>query len=45
MVQAFSDFVKSDHDKCDYRLITLDNGLQAMLVSDSKLEKVNLDHN
>lgn len=40
MLEVFDSFVKSEHDKCNYRLITLPNKLQAMLVSDPKLEKV-----
>ena len=39
-VSSFEDFVKSPHDKCNYRLITLPNSLQACLVSEPGLEKV-----
>lgn len=41
MLQVFEGLVKSEHDKCNYRLITLPNKLQAILVSESTLEKVN----
>jgi hypothetical protein len=37
---VFDNFVKSPHDKCNYRLITLNNSLQACLVSEPGLEKV-----
>lgn len=37
---VFDNFVKSPHDKCNYRLITLKNSLQACLVSEPGLEKV-----
>ena len=37
---VFNDFVKSDQDKCEYRLITLPNQLQALLVSDPTIGKV-----
>lgn len=37
---VFDNFVKSPHDKCNYRMITLPNLLQACLVSEPGLEKV-----
>lgn len=37
---VFSDFIKSPHDKCNYRLVTLANSLQVVLVSEPSLEKV-----
>lgn len=39
-ITSFDEFVKSPHDKSLYRLITLPNKLQAMLVSEPGLEKV-----
>lgn len=40
VVSSFDQFVKSPRDKCNYRLITLPNSLQACLVSEPGLEKV-----
>lgn len=37
---TFEEFVKSPHDKSTYRLVTLPNSLQAILVSEPGLEKV-----
>jgi len=37
---VFDNFVKSPHDKSNYRLITLNNSLQACLISEPGLEKV-----
>jgi hypothetical protein len=37
---VFDNFVKSPHDKSNYRLITLKNSLQAILVSEPGLEMV-----
>lgn len=39
-VVIFDEFVKSPHDKCNYRMITLPNSLQACLISEPGLEKV-----
>ena len=38
----FDEFVKSPHDKCNYRMITLPNSLQACLISEPGLEKVRI---
>jgi hypothetical protein len=38
-VESFDAFLKSDQDKCEYRLITLPNRLQALLVSDPTVQK------
>jgi hypothetical protein len=40
VTMVFDNFVNSPHDKCNYRLITLNNSLQAILVSEPGLEKV-----
>ena len=39
-VVIFDEFVKSPQDKCNYRMITLPNSLQACLISEPGLEKV-----
>ncbi|PJF18726.1 hypothetical protein PSACC_01469 [Paramicrosporidium saccamoebae] len=38
-VRVFNGVVKSDQDKCDYRFLTLENGLQALLISEPGLDK------
>lgn len=39
-VFVFDKIQKSDQDKCSYRYLTLENGLQALLVSEPGLDKV-----
>ena len=39
-VLVFDGVAKSDLDKCSYRHLTLENGLQALLVSEPGLDKV-----
>ncbi|MGI9295182.1 MAG: insulinase family protein, partial [Pseudomonadales bacterium] len=39
VAQAGNDIIKSDNDARDYEWLTLDNGLQALLVSDEKATK------
>lgn len=40
LVKVFNGTIKSDMDKCDYRYLTLENGLQALLISEPGLDKV-----
>ena len=39
-VFAFDGIQKSEQDKCSYRHLTLENGLQALLISEPGLDKV-----
>ena len=39
-VFVFDGIQKSDQDKCSYRHLTLENGLQALLVSEPGLDRV-----
>lgn len=39
-IKVFENIIKSDQDKCNYRLLTLENGLQALLISEPGLDKV-----
>lgn len=39
-IKVFDEIVKSDQDECSYRFLTLENGLQALLISDPTLDKV-----
>jgi hypothetical protein len=41
-VRVFNDIIKSDQDKCAYRFLTLENGLQALIISEPGLDKVTL---